>query len=163
MFAGGDGQGRPVANALTAVRAWDLMGRLRAVESMLDEEETMRAALLGLAILTVSASAAMAADATGEWLREDGAAKIRFSACGGDALCGSLAWKRDANGAGKIGEQVFFDMKPNGAGSWAGTAFNPEDGKRYTAKMTLSGDHLTTAGCVFGGLICKSFGWTRAR
>ncbi len=123
----------------------------------------MRAALLGLAILTVSASAAMAADATGEWLREDGAAKIRFSACGGDALCGSLAWKRDANGAGKIGEQVFFDMKPNGAGSWAGTAFNPEDGKRYTAKMTLSGDHLTTAGCVFGGLICKSFGWTRAR
>ena len=123
----------------------------------------MRAALLGLAILMVSASAAMAADAAGEWLRDDGAAKIRFSACGGDALCGFLAWKRDPKGTGKIGEQVFFDMKPNGPDAWAGTAFNPEDGKRYTGKMTLSGDHLTTAGCVFGGLICKSFGWTRAR
>jgi uncharacterized protein (DUF2147 family) len=29
--------------------------------------------------------------------------------------------------------------------------------------MTLSGDHLTTAGCVLGGLICKSMSWTRAR
>jgi uncharacterized protein (DUF2147 family) len=53
-------------------------------------------------------------------------------------------------------------MKPNGKNSWAGTAFNPGDGKHYTAKLTLSGDHLVTAGCVFGGLICKSFDWTRA-
>jgi uncharacterized protein (DUF2147 family) len=66
-------------------------------------------------------------------------------------------------GPAKIGEEVFFDMKPNGADSWAGTAYNPEDGKRYTGKMTLSGDRLTTAGCVLGGLICKSYGWTRAR
>ena len=43
------------------------------------------------------------------------------------------------------------------------TAFNPEDGKRYTAKLTLSGDHLVTAGCVLGGLICQSFDWTRTR
>ena len=33
----------------------------------------------------------------------------------------------------------------------------------YTGKMTLASDHLTTAGCVFGGLICKTFEWTRAR
>ena len=78
-------------------------------------------------------------------------------------MCGFIAWKKDPKGPGKIGEQVFFDMKPNGADSWAGTAYNPEDGKRYTGKITLSGDHLTTAGCVFGGLICKSFGWSRVR
>jgi uncharacterized protein (DUF2147 family) len=29
--------------------------------------------------------------------------------------------------------------------------------------MTLAGEHLTTAGCVFGGLICKSVEWSRAR
>ena len=52
-------------------------------------------------------------------------------------------------------------MKPNGENAWAGSAFNPNDGKRYTAKLTLSGDHLITAGCVLGGLICKSFDWTR--
>ena len=39
------------------------------------------------------------------------------------------------NGPAKIGEQVFFDMKPNGANAWAGTAYNPEDGKRYTGKI----------------------------
>ena len=122
-----------------------------------------RTFIAGLAILIASASAAMAADATGEWARDDGAAKVRFAACGGDALCGFIAWKKDANGAGKIGEKVFFDMKPSGADAWAGTAYNPEDGKQYTAKIALSGDHLTTAGCVLGGLICKSFGWTRVR
>jgi uncharacterized protein (DUF2147 family) len=125
------------------------------------EKRMRRALVAGLAVLT--ASAAMAGDVTGEWMRDDGMAKVRFSACGGDAVCGFIAWKKDAKGPAKIGEQVFFDMKPNGADTWAGTAFNPEDGKRYSGKITLSGDHLTTAGCVFGGLICKSFGWTRAR
>jgi uncharacterized protein (DUF2147 family) len=125
------------------------------------EKRMRRALVAGLAVLT--ASAAMAGDVTGEWMRDDGMAKVRFSACGGDAVCGFIAWKKDAKGPAKIGEQVFFDMKPSGADTWAGTAFNPEDGKRYSGKITLSGDHLTTAGCVFGGLICKSFGWTRAR
>jgi uncharacterized protein (DUF2147 family) len=53
-------------------------------------------------------------------------------------------------------------MKPDGKDSWAGSAFNPDDGKHYTAKLTLSGNRLVTSGCVFGGLICKSFDWTRA-
>ena len=52
-------------------------------------------------------------------------------------------------------------MKPTGENVWAGTAFNPEDGKEYSGKMTLSGNNLVTAGCVFGGLICKSVSWTR--
>jgi uncharacterized protein (DUF2147 family)/predicted aspartyl protease len=110
----------------------------------------------------LTTSAAKAGDVTGEWMRDDGAAKVQFSACGDDAVCGFLAWKKDTNGPAKIGEQV-FDMKPNGADAWAGTAFNPADGKQYIGKMALSGDHLTTSGCVFGGLICKFFGWSRAR
>src|SRR5271154_7332582 len=104
------------------------------------EKWMTRALVAGLAILMTLASAATAADATGEWLRDDGSAKVRFSTCGGDALCGFIAWKKDPSGAGKIGEQVFFDMKPNGADAWAGSAFNPEDGKRYTGKITLAGD-----------------------
>jgi uncharacterized protein (DUF2147 family) len=81
----------------------------------------------------------------------------------GGAVCGVVTWLKDPKSPAKIGEQVFFGMKPSGENAWAGTAFNPEDGKRYTGKMTLSGDHLITAGCVLGGLICKSFGWTRSR
>jgi uncharacterized protein (DUF2147 family) len=127
------------------------------------EEQMPRALLVALAILAASAAGAAAAGVTGIWTRDDGAAKLRFSACGGDAVCGFLAWKRDPGGAGRIGEEVFFDMKPSGENAWTGSAFNPEDGRRYSGKMRLSGDHLTTAGCVLGGLICKSFGWTRTK
>jgi uncharacterized protein (DUF2147 family) len=122
-----------------------------------------RAMIASLAILIAAASAAVAGDVKGEWAREDGKTKVRFAACGSDAVCGSITWLKDQNGPAKVGEEVFFDMKPNGDNSWAGSAFNPEDGKRYTGKMTLSGDRLVTAGCVLGGLICKSFGWTRAK
>jgi uncharacterized protein (DUF2147 family) len=122
-----------------------------------------RAVIVSLAILTASASASSAGDVKGEWARDDGKTKVRFTACGAEAVCGAITWLKDPNSPGKIGEQVFFDMKPNGDNAWAGVAFNPEDGRRYTGKMTLSGDRLTTAGCVLGGLICKSFGWTRVK
>jgi uncharacterized protein (DUF2147 family) len=122
-----------------------------------------RALLSALAILAASAPPAIASDVTGTWTRDDGSAQLRFSPCGGDAVCGFLAWKKDPGGPARIGQRLFSDMKPNGEASWAGTAFNPEDGKRYSAKLTLSGDHLVTAGCVLGGLICKSFGWTKGR
>jgi uncharacterized protein (DUF2147 family) len=114
---------------------------------MILREETMaRAVILSLAILTASAPAAMAGDVKGEWARGDGKTKVRFAACGAEAVCGAITWLKDPNSPGKIGEQVFFDMKPNGDNAWAGTAFNPEDGKRYIGKMTLTGDRLTTAG-----------------
>ena len=95
------------------------------------------------------------------WLRETGASRVKFAPCG-EALCGSIVWLKDPNGPAKLGQQVFFDMKPDGAGQRAGQAFNPEDGKTYSGKMTLSGATLTTAGCVFGGLICKSTNWSKA-
>jgi uncharacterized protein (DUF2147 family) len=121
-----------------------------------------RALLVALAFLIASSTSAAAGGVIGIWARDDGTAKIRFSACG-DAVCGFLAWKKDPNGPARIGQRLFFDMKPNGENAWAGSAFNPDDGKSYTAKMTLSGDHLVTAGCVLGGLICQSFGWRRAK
>ncbi|HKN26468.1 MAG TPA: DUF2147 domain-containing protein [Roseiarcus sp.] len=115
-------------------------------------------------VLAASATAVWAGDAKGEWARDDGKAKVRFASCGGDALCGAISWLRDPkNDPRKVGQQVFFGMKPQGDNVWTGAAFNPEDGKTYSGKMTLSGDRLTTAGCVLGGLICKSMGWTRAR
>ena len=122
-----------------------------------------RALLVALAIVSMSTPSAIASDVTGIWTRNDGSARLRFSACGGGAICGFLAWKKESGGAAKIGQRLFSDMKPSGEGSWAGSAFNPEDGKRYTAKLTLSGDHLVTAGCVLGGLICELFDWTRTR
>ena len=122
----------------------------------------MRRSLIVLAVLASSSHVALAADVLGEWARDDGKAKVRFVSCGG-AVCGSISWLQDTSGPGKIGQQVFFDMKPSGDSAWAGSAFNPEDGKTYTGKMTMTGRHLLTSGCIFGGLLCKTAAWTRAQ
>jgi len=114
------------------------------------------------ALVALAATPVQAQEATGTWLRENGESRVRFSKCGGDALCGTVVWLKDpATSKSKVGQRVFYDMKPNGSGAWAGSAFNPEDGKTYSGKMTLSGNRLTTAGCVLGGMICKSVGWSR--
>jgi uncharacterized protein (DUF2147 family) len=122
----------------------------------------IRRGILVCLALAASASSAFAGEVLGEWSRDDGKAKVRFAPCGG-AVCGSIAWLKDPTGNGKVGQRVFFDMKPAGDNAWAGSAFNPDDGKDYSGKMTLAGDHLTTAGCVLGGLICKTVEWTRSK
>lgn len=104
--------------------------------------------------------AAFADGAEGIWIRSEGTAKVQIGPCG-DALCGTVVWLKKTDGPGKIGEKVFFDMKPAGGNKWTGSAFNPDDGRTYDGKMELSGNHLVTTGCALGGLICKSVNWTR--
>ena len=118
------------------------------------------AGLAALALLAGIATAG-AQEVTGVWQRDTGASRVRFAKCG-EALCGTIAWLRDQDGPAKLGQRIFYDMKPNGANKWAGSAFNPEDGKTYSGSMTLSGDTLTTAGCIMGGLICRTVKWSRA-
>lgn len=121
-----------------------------------------RARLLGLAALALGlAGPAVAQDVTGTWLRDTGASRVRFQKCG-EAMCGTISWLKDPNGPAKLGQRIFYDMKPSGAGKWSGSAFNPEDGKTYSGTMSLSGDTLTTSGCVFGGMICRSVKWSRS-
>jgi len=114
-----------------------------------------------LALAAFTAGTAAAQDVGGVWLRDSGASKVRFAPCG-NAVCGTISWLKDASGAAKLGQRVFFDMKPDGAGKWSGNAFNPEDGKTYSGTMQLAGDTLTTSGCVLGGLICRSVKWARS-
>jgi len=111
-------------------------------------------------LAAVVVAPAFASDATGVWLRSDGNTKIKIASCGG-ALCGFVAWKRLADAPGRIGQQVFFDMKQTNENEWRGSAFNPEDGNTYSGKLKLVGGTLTTTGCALGGLICKSFDWSR--
>jgi uncharacterized protein (DUF2147 family) len=120
----------------------------------------LRRSILSLAVFVLSSHFAFAGEVIGEWARTDGKGKVRFAPCG-PAVCGTLVWLKEPSDRAKVGQRVFFDMKPTGENVWAGTAFNPEDGKEYSGKMTLSGNNLVTAGCVFGGLICKSVSWTR--
>lgn len=52
--------------------------------------------------LLVLPNAARAQDPAGVWLRENGRSKVRIVTCGG-ALCGSIAWLKDASGPGHVG------------------------------------------------------------
>ena len=114
-------------------------------------------------VLALASAPALAADAQGVWLRADGAGKVKIGPCG-DSLCGVLIWLRDPDRSpGKIGERVFYDMKPDGQNTWSGSAYNPEDGRNYSGKMELAGNALVTTGCALGGLICRSLHWTRSR
>lgn len=129
------------------------------------QSSRISAATVALAMLTLAAGAlaplpALASDPTGVWLRESGASRVRFAKCG-DGLCGTIIWLKDTTGPAKIGQRVFYDMKPDGENKWSGKAFNPEDGKTYSGKMTLSGKNLTTAGCALGGLVCRSVNWSK--
>lgn len=117
---------------------------------------------LALSALTLATAPALAGDPSGTWLRETGASHVKIAPCGGGAYCGSLSWlKPGVETPAKVGQRIFYDMKPDGTDTWKGSAFNPEDGKTYSGKMSLSGNTLTTAGCVMGGMICKSSTWTR--
>jgi uncharacterized protein (DUF2147 family) len=116
--------------------------------------------VIAAAFATTLAIPALAADANGVWLRDNGLSRVRISPCG-DALCGVITWLKEANTPSKVGQRVFYDMKPSGANAWSGKAFNPEDGKTYSGKMTLSGNSLTTSGCALGGVLCKTVTWKR--
>ncbi len=120
--------------------------------------------------------AARAAEATGEWLIEDGDARVRIAPCGAD-LCGHVAWIKegsptlDVNNPDPakrsrplLGSAVLLGLKPSGAGQWTGSLYDAEDGRTYTGKLTIIDErHIKVAGCVLGGLICQSQTWTRTK
>ncbi|MFC2248849.1 DUF2147 domain-containing protein [Labrys portucalensis] len=166
-------QGRFIAppsrySDLHITRVWQMM-RLRKGTSCRPSQSrpgvrSMKIKLSQFVIATIStillAGAAQAGDASGTWLRENGESKVKIAPCG-EALCGSVVWVKDPKHQDNVGKRVFYDMAPSGDDKWKGKAFNPEDGKTYTGTMTLSGNRLTTAGCVLGGLICRSVSWNR--
>jgi uncharacterized protein (DUF2147 family) len=120
------------------------------------------AAVAALVAVLGAGGVAAAGDAVGLWLREGGKGTVRITPCGG-ALCGYVASVSDPASPAKVGQRVFFDMVPSGENHWSGRAFNPEDGRTYSGMMALAGNGMTTAGCVLGGLICKSVHWTRLK
>jgi uncharacterized protein (DUF2147 family) len=118
------------------------------------------AILLSAAAMAAASASPAFADPSGLWLRDNGNSRVRIAKCG-EAFCGTLVWVKDADGPAKPGQRIFYDMKPSGDNAWSGKAFNPEDGKTYSGKLTLAGSTMTTSGCVLGGMICRSVAWRK--
>jgi uncharacterized protein (DUF2147 family) len=129
-----------------------------------------------------AATPASAGDPRGNWMTENGKAKIAIVSCGGN-LCGNIVAltepndpatgkpKTDRNNADAakrdrplVGVQIVIDMKPDAADKWTGQVYNAEDGKTYSGSITLvNASTLTLQGCALGGLICKNQTWTRTK
>jgi uncharacterized protein (DUF2147 family) len=139
-------------------------------------------ALATFAVLWITAvTPAAAGDPRGNWMTDDGKAKIAIVSCGG-ALCGNIVAltepidpgtgkpKTDSNNPDTakrirplVGVQIVIDMKPDSADKWTGQVYNAEDGKTYSGSITLvDAKTLTLQGCALGGLICKNRTWKRA-
>ncbi len=111
------------------------------------------ASALAGAMIAASASAAFAAEPiVGSWKRPNGTI-IRYAASGGDKFCGTVL-------TGEYKGQSIGCM--NGSGNkYNGKVNKLDEGKTYRGKATVSGNSLSLAGCVLGGLICKSETLTR--
>jgi len=106
-------------------------------------------------------SASFAADAIyGVWARDGHPTdKLEFYDCSGKLCAKGTIPEVDGSPA----PIILRSAAKTGPNSWKGDLFNPEDGKTYSGTMTLAGNHLTTAGCVLGGWICKTVGWSRMK
>ncbi len=119
------------------------------------------------------------ADPIGLWRASDGGT-MRIAACGA-ALCGFLASvvpakdpatgrpatdKQNPDPAKRnrplVGVEVLINMRPSGAGKWAGQLYNSDNGRTYQGYLTEQGaSSLRVEGCSFG--ICGGENLTRVR
>jgi uncharacterized protein (DUF2147 family) len=106
---------------------------------------------------------------TGMWINPHHSVAVQNQFCG-NALCGHVVWAsadakadaRDSGVASLIGTDLLQDYRPSGRGSWKGTVFVPDLGRRFSSEIdVLAADRIRISGCILHGLICKSQIWTR--
>jgi len=130
-------------------------------------------------MLVFAAGPASAEELIGTWLTQQGDAHIRVAKCG-KALCGTVAWLRDAIDS-KTGQPPVDDKNPNASlrsrkilgirifameqdstGSWTGGIYNSDDGQTYKGRLVPRGENeLEVQGCA--GSLCGSEVWSRAK
>ena len=115
----------------------------------------MRAGILALVFLAAAASpAAIAGDEvvnlSGTYTRPNGNV-VQVTACGAIFCVTSQTAPFKGRSVG--------EFKPAGKGQFTGKLTELKSGKVYSGKARLNGGKLTVAGCVLGGLVCKSEDW----
>jgi len=124
------------------------------------------ASLFAISMLTAPV---MAGGLDGVWRTPKGW-KVKLYKCGA-AYCGRVIGgtkdkdvhnpKKSMRSRKVVGIRMIWGMKKNGK-KYSGKLYNPKDGKTYSGKITpVSASSIKLAGCVFGGLICKSQTWRK--
>jgi uncharacterized protein (DUF2147 family) len=135
-------------------------------------------AWLGFSLMFTVPLPASAEELIGTWLTQQGDAHIRVAKCG-NAVCGTVAWLRDAvTATGQPPTDIknpnpslrnrkvlgirIFEMNQDANGSWTGGIYNADDGQTYKGRLAPRGDNeLEVQGCA--GNLCGSEVWTRAK
>lgn len=137
----------------------------------------MLALLMGLAV--AAAPAPQSGDAVvGRWKTPVHNGIVEIARCG-TSICGKIVSSdklrtnpnlADAQNSDKalrsrrlMNLQILSGFKQQGAGWYGGKIYNAEDGKTYSAEVTMTGnDQLNLRGCVFKPF-CRTQTWTRVR
>jgi len=130
-----------------------------------------RVALIA-AFCALTLGSAFAGDPAGDWVVEDGTARIRIAICNG-TLWGVIGWEKTPGkdtenpdpakrSRPTLGIPILINMKPTGADKWEGQIYNAQNGKMYDASVSLESEKaLKVRGCVLGGLFCGGETWLR--
>ncbi|MEP9377670.1 DUF2147 domain-containing protein [Aquabacter sp. CN5-332] len=138
----------------------------------------MRRAAFSAAVLSLIAMPAFAADVTGTWLTPTDDGVVEIAACGA-SVCGRLITSDDIKANPALTDSKNADAalrsRPlkglmmlqgftGSGGNWTGgKIYNPDDGKTYSATLTLEGDStLKVRGCVIVPF-CETQTWKRAK
>lgn len=119
-----------------------------------------RLAIVSALFPALSSVSAAAGEIDGNWARGDGKAKVLIAPCG-EKTCATNTWIKPGTAKEKTGDRLIMDIKKGEAGSYSGTAFDPQRDKSYKITVTVAGDNMTTKGCIVAGLLCKGISWTR--
>jgi uncharacterized protein (DUF2147 family) len=123
----------------------------------------MKTTLLIASALALGAGPlARAADIDGNWARGDGKAKVKIAKCGAD-ICATNTWIRPGTPNEKAGDVLVMKVQKISDNRYSGSAFDPQRDMRYKITLDVSGDNMTSTGCVLGGLVCRGVGWTRIK
>jgi uncharacterized protein (DUF2147 family) len=110
-------------------------------------------------------------DPTGEWMVAKQIARIRIVNCN-DQLWGVVSWEGRLGIDGKnpdprlrgrptLGMPILLGMTRTKANQWDGQIYSSEDGRTYSANISLADpDTLKVQGCVLG-FLCGGENWTR--
>ena len=121
---------------------------------------TLAVSTLMLMLCAPLPSLANGADPSGVWLRDDGNARVRIAPCG-SAICATNLWIKDSSGGEEVGDRLVLTLKPDGADTLSGEAFDPKRNRRFAMTLTVKAEGLSTRGCI-AAVLCKTVTWTPA-
>jgi uncharacterized protein (DUF2147 family) len=124
----------------------------------------MNKSMILMASLLLAAPAGAAAQSLeGLWANPHKSVIVKVDRCG-PAFCGAVSWASDRNKEKGValGTRVLSDLKPQGDGTYRGSAIEPKRNIRGSATVRQLGPNvMVVKGCALLGLLCREQRWTR--